>query len=177
MKPEAWTKMHPGMPVTPLRSSSRTPRQASGSGLRLTKESLDSGTHWIRHLAAGLGFSRYRTGVLDGEEVILPRRRKQVVAVKDEQASLGIVTEAVRVGASDDGSGGQPGTETVVELALKLLADAGAGDEEAFVLHLLRRLGVFGGRQDGRRITTAARVKPDRLKRGTMEAAFRAAGS
>ncbi|RCI12765.1 hypothetical protein L249_1042 [Ophiocordyceps polyrhachis-furcata BCC 54312] len=90
------------------------------------------------------------SGVLNSEEVILPRRRKQVVAVKDEQASLGVVTEAVLVGASDDGAGGQPSTEAIVELALKLLADAGAGGKEAFILKLLRRLGVGGGRQDGR---------------------------
>lgn len=54
MKPEAWQKTPPGMPETFDRSASRTPRQASGSDLRLMNESDDSGTHWMRHLESAL---------------------------------------------------------------------------------------------------------------------------
>ncbi len=50
MKPEAWTKMQPGMPALSESSWSRRPRQTSGSALRLVKELGDTGTAITRHL-------------------------------------------------------------------------------------------------------------------------------
>ncbi|KAL1836636.1 hypothetical protein VTK73DRAFT_5001 [Phialemonium thermophilum] len=57
MNPAAWTNTHPGIPEILSSSSSRNPLHASGSGRRLSNESLDTGTHCTRHLASGVGFS------------------------------------------------------------------------------------------------------------------------
>ncbi|RDA89565.1 hypothetical protein CP533_5763 [Ophiocordyceps camponoti-saundersi (nom. inval.)] len=71
------------------------------------------------------------------------------------------MTEAVGVGALDDGTGGEPCTEAIVQLALKLLADTGAGGHEAIILNLLRGFGVVGGREDGRVVPRSVEAHHD----------------
>ena len=61
MKPAAWTKMHPSMPVSLSRSPSRIPRQASGRALRDWNDSASWGTAWMRHLLSGVVPSGYST--------------------------------------------------------------------------------------------------------------------
>ena len=61
VKPLAWQKVQPAIPLTLLNSSSLTPHHGSGSDLRFSNDSPDTGTHWILHLAPGWSSSGYRT--------------------------------------------------------------------------------------------------------------------
>ena len=118
-----------------------------GQGLAADKRVLGLGHALDAPLGAGRGALRVQDvqdrGVvaLEREEVVLPG---DALAVKDEHTALGVELRAAVKGALDDGAGRQPGLGVVVEVALKLLADAGAGGDEALVLSSLGLDGVGG---------------------------------
>lgn len=60
MKPLAWTNTPPGTPLSLLSASSRSPRHASGSALRLSKLSGPRGTACTRHLPDSSEYTTYR---------------------------------------------------------------------------------------------------------------------
>nr|POE52102.1 4-hydroxybenzoate polyprenyltransferase, mitochondrial [Quercus suber] len=125
--------------------------EADGADAPLAIGRAALGEQRVQHLA------RHARGRLEAVEMVGPRHALGLPRNNDD-AALGIVLRARLEGLLHDGTRGQPGASGVIELQQELLADEGAGLEEAgvFLAGGGSLAACGGGVRRGRHVVVAA---------------------